>query len=296
MGLSPLRWSGGKTKLLSKIRFWIEPYNAPGFADVFLGGGSTLLEVASRNPTIPLWANDLDPLVYSFWQVVGGESEDLFKEFICSLPVPPLPPPRGFYEQFLDPVHPPDLIGKARKLFLATRLAHGGMVGAGPEGGWDMARPDGWGSHYNYPALVKKLMKCRHLLHGRLTLRNLDCIEFLKEVPEEFLVYLDPPYVIEGKRLYLTTMNDEQHRALREVLTTRKRWACSYDLAPLVEELYGASSLCPVVAFYSFGKKCHKTECIIVGGRVNVVPIGECPYTLGFKDLPLPEGWTFSLA
>lgn len=303
MGLSPLRWSGGKSKLLSKIRFWLEPYNAPGYADVFLGGGSTILDVASRHPSLPLWANDLDPLVYSFWQVVGVEPDDVFEDFIRSLPVPPLPPPLGFYEPFVEPVHPPDLVGRARKLFLANRLSFGGKIGAGPGGGWDSSwvetSPDkppenGWGSRYNYIKLVKQLQDCRRLLHGRLTLRNQDCLEFVNEVPDDYFVYLDPPYVKWGKRMYKTAMNYEQHRALREVLTSRKRWACSYDLAPLVEELFGSSSLCPVTVFYPFGKS-RKTECIIVGGLVNVVPLGECPFTLGFKDVPLPEGWTVSL-
>ena len=42
------------------------------FHDVFVGGGSVLLNIAATHPRMEVYANDLDPDVALFWEVVAG--------------------------------------------------------------------------------------------------------------------------------------------------------------------------------------------------------------------------------
>ena len=65
--LSPFRFPGGKGKLLPILINHIKPTDK--FIDVFVGGGSVLLEVA-KNPKIKLYANDKDYWIYCFWNTI----------------------------------------------------------------------------------------------------------------------------------------------------------------------------------------------------------------------------------
>ena len=69
---TPFRYPGAKNKLLpllmAHIKQILDQQNS--FSDVFVGGGSVLLEVATKYPNIQLFANDKDRGVYCFWKIV----------------------------------------------------------------------------------------------------------------------------------------------------------------------------------------------------------------------------------
>ena len=66
---SPLRYPGGKAKVLDAIleRF---PEQFLEFREPFVGGGSVFLAVRQKFPNVPVWINDLNLDLISFWRTV----------------------------------------------------------------------------------------------------------------------------------------------------------------------------------------------------------------------------------
>jgi DNA adenine methylase len=57
---------------------------------------------------------------------------------------------------------------------------------------------------------------------------------------ENVFMYIDPPYVRAGSMLYLNAFDEQDHRDLAGTVRgiPAAHWLLTYDIAPLVEELY----------------------------------------------------------
>lgn len=54
------------------------------------------------------------------------------------------------------------------------------------------------------------------------------------------LVYLDPPYYVKERDLYLNYYNDDHHRDIASAIKKYKgNWIISYDAVEFIKELYG---------------------------------------------------------
>jgi hypothetical protein len=75
---SPLRYPGGKSKLLRHIAPLLAPAlaKAEAFAEPCGGGGSTALWVAENHPKMKIILNDLDPEIAAVWRVVVGDEHE----------------------------------------------------------------------------------------------------------------------------------------------------------------------------------------------------------------------------
>lgn len=78
----------------------------------------------------------------------------------------------------------------------------------------------------------------------RIKLKNWDAERFITEyvpdLPEQTLVYLDPPYYEQGHRLYLSRYTPEDHAYLATVIQGQlnRPWIVSYDGVPAVLGFY----------------------------------------------------------
>lgn len=75
---TPLRYPGGKSKMLSKILPHF-PFMAgvEEFREPFLGGGSMAIEVTKSYPSLKVWVNDLHYPLYCFWLTLQQNTEKL---------------------------------------------------------------------------------------------------------------------------------------------------------------------------------------------------------------------------
>ena len=80
---SPLRYPGGKTKVIPSIKKIIEENNLSGldYAEPYAGGASIALSLAIDNYCSKVYINDKDLSIYSFWfsilkaGVIGGKEQ-----------------------------------------------------------------------------------------------------------------------------------------------------------------------------------------------------------------------------
>jgi len=265
MTISPFRYPGGKTKMLPILMEYLEPMIATSnrFIDVFVGGGSVLLEVATKYPKIELCANDKDNWIYSFWSVVSDPDDHDFVALLKLLDQKPTI--ELFYK--LRETFTLDKVECAYRAFFFNRTAFSGILSSGPIGGKDQKSKYTIDCRYNEKKLKQKLRECRSLLVGRTTVENKDFSDYEPLTKSQDACYLDPPYYIKGDALYVFSMKHEEHEDLAIILNSRKNWLLSYDDCPQIRSLYSNNAIIDLAARYSInGKKSSwekKNELII---------------------------------
>ncbi|CAN5541365.1 DNA adenine methylase [soil metagenome] len=260
--LSPLRYPGGKARLAGLLRDMIDLNDLEGceYYEPFAGGAGAALTLLEQKVVSRIYLNDADHRVSSFWRSCVYES-DRFASRILEIPVTidewrrqrQICAAPSKYSRF-D-------IGFAA--FFMNRCNRSGVLtGAGPIGGY--AQDGKWrlDVRFNRQDLAARVLQLGRQ-RGKITISNDDAVDFLKEkLPrglrrEKVLVYLDPPYVQKGQRLYLNAYESQDHGKLRAYLRVQKtlHWFASYDDSPLIRELYADVKVCQLPIQYSLQVK-----------------------------------------
>lgn len=282
--LSPFRYPGAKNRLLAELEShlsWLLERSNGGFCDAFVGGGSVLLAVALAFPYIKLFANDKDPSVYSFWQVISGESQQDFDTLLLALEQP-VTIEHYTAQRKRQLEANPSRVELAYWALFFNRTSFSGILKASPIGGKDQTSAYKVNCRYNAPNLIEKVKTLRELLKGRVQVTNLDINQYDVLRDEGIVAYLDPPYYVKGGMLYTEWMQPQEHERLAESLKNRSNWVLSYDDCPEIRTLYRDSNVIELNARYSInGKKpmdgkqkgegwIKKTELLIVPENLPV--------------------------
>ncbi|HFK7119143.1 TPA: DNA adenine methylase, partial [Escherichia coli] len=88
-------------------------------------------------------------------------------------------------------------------------ILKGGVIGGkNQEGKWKLD------ARYNKSDLISRIHRISENRH-RIDLYNMDAIDFIKKIviqlPQNSLTYLDPPYYIKGKGLYINHYDHDDH-------------------------------------------------------------------------------------
>lgn len=252
--------------MLSSIRPFLDPLltDASEFTDLFVGGGSVLLDVAARYPNLHLVANDKDPGVVALWAVLAGDRAGC--EWLKALVQQALPT-LALRDEFKarggavgDPVT------RAFETLVLNRTSFSGNMTGGPLGGRHQRGETRIGSRWRPERLCNEIDRVHALLHGRCEVLSEDAADLLgRPVGPRAVIYLDPPYFSVGNDLYRECMTHEDHARLAERLRRRQDWVLSYDDAPEVHDLYGWASIVPVAARYSVARsRAARQELLIV--------------------------------
>lgn len=265
MIISPFRYAGSKNKLLPVLMEHIDRamIGHDSFADVFVGGGSVLLDVAQKYPNIQLYANDKDYWVYCFWKVISDVYSIPYLDLLNLIDQPPTL--EHFYK--LREEQTTDEVRCAYKAIFFNRTTFSGIFYSGPIGGKEQKSAYPIGCRYNSKKLRAKIGKCRELLMGRTIVTNKHFAEY-DQLYNDAPMYLDPPYVVAGKSLYIHYMLEDEHKKLGELLKTRKNWVLSYDNSDIIKRVYYNCDIHIVDGNYSInGDKTswsQKSELIII--------------------------------
>jgi len=266
MTLSIFRYPGGKTKMLPILMDYINPLmeNQTKFVDVFVGGGSVLLEVATKYPKIDLYANDKDYWMYCFWKIVSGSDFTKFSALTDMITVKPTL--ELFYK--LRQEQTKDEVECAYRAIFFNRTTFSGIFYSGPIGGKEQKSQYPIDCRYNSKKIIQKLNACRKLLIDRTEVSNKDFSELEVLIKQDIPAYLDPPYYAMGNSLYIQKMSNQDHIDLSSILSSRKNWILSYDDCSEIRNLYKTNQIIDLAARYCInGKKDawqHKNELIIL--------------------------------
>jgi DNA adenine methylase len=239
------------------------PYFEP-----YAGGAGAALTLLLKGIVGEVFVNDADERVSAFWRASLFDT-DRFLEKVRTIRLS-VDEWRRQHEICSNPKnHKKFEVGFAA--FFMNRCNRSGVLtGAGPIGGFEQDGNWTLGVRFNREPLVKRI-KVLAALKDKIHVSRLDAIDFLKRMlprgdkRSRVFVYLDPPYVNKGQRLYLNAYEQKDHTALAGYLRRQSTlpWIMSYDDTPLVRRLYAELNLAPLPIQYSLQQKRSATELII---------------------------------
>jgi DNA adenine methylase len=287
---SPLRYPGGKSCLTQFLEDAIDLNDLRDcrYYEPYAGGAGAALKLLYRGVVSELFLNDLDRRVYAFWKAVLNNTD----EFVNRIGTVPL--------TIAEWKHQYDICRRPRKhklfdvgfaAFYMNRCNRSGVIsGAGPIGGYEQLGSWRMDVRFNRQTLSDRVVELgKH--RGSITVFNVDAITFLRtKLPRgrqrtEVFVYLDPPYVVNGQRLYLNSYVRSDHAALARYLAAQRtvRWLVSYDDNNLVRKLYAGQRIKKLGIQYALQHKRSADELIIVPSQVATP--SYCRQASGSKKL-----------
>ncbi|NLN47814.1 MAG: DNA adenine methylase [Clostridiales bacterium] len=241
--LSPLRYPGGKTKLYTYVKKLLECNNLIGqtYIEPFAGGAGLAIKLLLNGDVKRIVINDLDVSIYSFWYSILNQTDD-FCELIIKTKVTPdeWRRQRNIYLRR----NTSDSLSLGFATFFLNRTNVSGIIKGGMIGGNNQQGPNPIDARFNKLNLINKINNIA-ARKEQIHIFNLDAKELLQSqnLRQFYKVFInfDPPYVKKGAKLYKNSFNEDDHRELaKKIARCERKWIVTYDICPLVAEIYSA--------------------------------------------------------
>lgn len=251
--LSPLRYPGGKAAIAG---FFTDIISTLGIKDVcyiepYAGGAGAGIALLKEGIVQHLVINDIDPAVYSFWKSVV-ENNIEFVKLVESTPVT-IDEWRKQREIYASR-NEHDTLSLGFAFFFLNRTNRSGILNGGVIGGKRQNGKYKIDARFNRATLISRLTTIGSFADS-ITVSDFDGRSVIKSYSdnEKAFMYIDPPYVQAGSRLYLNAFDGRDHSALAAIVNSieKPHWLMTYDLAPLVEKLYQDQFKCRLELTYS---------------------------------------------
>ncbi len=239
---SPLRYPGGKGKLFRFVKDLILHNKLEGgsYSEPYAGGASIALGLLIEDYVSEIHINDVDEGIYCFWYSIL-KNTDAFLRKIWDTPLT--------IKEWQKQVHIQKNKTDFNKLeigfstFYLNRTNRSGVIGAGVIGGLDQSGPYKIDARFNRDGLASRIntIACHK---KQIKVYRQDAIKFIsKTLPKnkmKGLVFLDPPYYVNGKRLYTSFYEHEDHEKVAKAIkkSSLKHWIVTYDNADQIDEIY----------------------------------------------------------
>lgn len=239
---SPLRYPGGKSALSSYLKALLTQNDLAGghYVEPYAGGAGLALNLLFNGYASEIHLNDLNPAVHNFWFAALNYSADLQK--LVQLTTVNIDEWHVQKERFDGNIGNDPVKHAFATLFL-NRTNRSGILSAGVIGGKNQDGDYKLDARYSKDTLLAKLKKISDY-QNRIHLYNLDAAELLTStlpsLPQNTLVYFDPPYYVKGQNLYQNHYHHEDHKVIADLIQASEipYWMVSYDNVPQIEQLY----------------------------------------------------------
>ena len=234
--LSPLRYPGGKSKLIDQLLPYIQDKEC--FVEAFCGGSSLGLALLDAGKIHKLVLNDLDRNVYAFWKIVcSNQYKELNDKILEYSPI------KETYFAYQERLKSSDLsdLDRAFYFLVINRCSFSGIQMANTKS--DMK--DRW-----IPKSLTERIKKIHSMSDYIEVRNNDAMELIEEMywnPKN-CIFIDPPYIEKGDQLYPVKFH--LHQELAELITDllREFPGCAdllltYDDQEILHQLYNQNHI-----------------------------------------------------
>lgn len=239
---TPLRYPGGKSLMTPffDMIFQVNHLDHITYAEPYAGGAGTAVNLLLKEKVDRVFINDANIGIYSFWESILCHTSR-FIEKVQDIPLT-LNEWRNQHEILRNAVAPSFDLGFAT--FYLSRTNRSGILSAGPIGGSSEEKQASArykiDCRFNRDNLIDRIAKIAEKRKFIVT-SNKDAIKFLKDLKgKDKFVYLDPPYYVNGKSLYLDYYRTIDHSILAAYLrsTDKFRWVLSYDNVEPIRQLY----------------------------------------------------------
>ena len=238
---SPLRYPGGKTKFYSYVRDILDCNGLLGetYIEPFAGGAGLALKLLLNDDVKRIVINDFDPAIYCFWYSIL-QNPEAFCDLIMTVPLTQEEWKRQRQIYLEQDISEPLRLGFAT--FFLNRTNVSGVVNGGMIGGKNQSGPFKLDARFNRGTLSQKVSRIAER-KDQIVILNYDAKQLiqphkLRRFYKAFINF-DPPYVKKGHQLYKNAFCAEDHRELSQLISAcNRKWIVTYDICPLVAELY----------------------------------------------------------
>ncbi|MFS8182109.1 DNA adenine methylase [Pseudovibrio denitrificans] len=243
IAVSPLRYPGGKTCLLSVVADILRRNGLVGkpYVEPFAGGAGLALSLLFEDCVSEIHINDIDEGIWAFWESVLHNT-DAFIDRMLSTPI-------DMNEWHRQSAILNDATSSVLDLgfavFFLNRTNRSGIIkNAGPIGGKTQAGNYKLDCRFNKDTLLRRISKVAEF-REKIFLTKEDAREFVtakeNQLPKDSFFCIDPPYFQKGSSLYTSFYKPEDHKQLAQsILDLQSNWIITYDNVPDIRELYSS--------------------------------------------------------
>lgn len=274
---SPFRYPGGKGFLSGYLSAEIDVLSGDEklYAEPFCGGAGAAVNLLEDGKVAAIHLNDADVRVYSAWRGIVHETERFLdrvasarvdmEEWHAARDLLETTPPAGDYSFE---------VGYAT--YFINRTSRSGIVlGSGPIGGYKQTGRWKIDARFYRESMSRRIAWIGQK-RDRIHLTNEDALVFLARATdrmplERTLLFVDPPYVEAGSRLYLNAMSESKHSALADMLQSGRypHWILTYDNHPLIRRLYRDFRRRSIQVNYSLRTARKEREILVQAGATG---------------------------
>jgi len=269
---TPLRYPGGKTQFYPLIKELLLKNDLMGhtYIEPFAGGAGIAIKLLVNNDVNHVIINDIDPAIYAFWYSVLYFPDDL-----CSLiENTPITVDEWYKQKEIYKDRKSKKLALGFSTLFLNRTNVSGIVNGGIIGGLQQNGPYEIDARYNKTALIKKIETINEHKE-KINIFNLDAIKLfglneIKSLKKTFINF-DPPYVCKGAGLYENSYTNDDHKKLASMIKRcSRRWVVTYDVHPLISELYMKFRFDYLDLNYSINIKRKAKEYIFFSSNMNL--------------------------
>ncbi|PPG54524.1 DNA methyltransferase [Rathayibacter sp. AY1E9] len=237
---SPLRYPGGKASLAGVFADVIQKLGLTDakYVEPYAGGAGAGLALLREGLVEELVINDFDPAVHAFWHSITHSTEDLLQMLeLTPITIPEWLRQREIYRRR----DTSDLLALGFAFFYLNRTNRSGVLTGGVIGGLRQTGTYKIDARFNKVTLRNRIAALGEL-RDRITVADHDGRTVIRDYGNDrnVFMYIDPPYVGAGTRLYLNAFDARDHADLATVIRDAHdaHWLMTYDIAPLIINLY----------------------------------------------------------
>jgi len=271
---SPLRYPGGKTSMLDLTAeiLRLNGLEQGHYVEPYAGGCGLALALLYGGHVSDIHINDVDPSIWAFWHCVLEETEALLS-LVERTPVT--------IDEWLKQrdIHraqdQSDTLALGFSAFFLNRTNRSGIIKhAGVIGGLSQTGNYKLDCRFNREDLIRRISRVNKY-KDRIHLTNMDALEFLSDcdlsLPENSVLFIDPPYYNKGADLYTSFYNPSDHAELAAaVLKLRWPWVVTYDDTSAIRELYKTRRQFSFDINYSIQNKRVGTELLVASKALRL--------------------------
>lgn len=240
--LTPLRYPGGKGSLkyfLANVVLQNELSGKP-MIEPFCGGAGASIPLLEAGLISELHLNDANPAIAAFWQTLIEDTDALVSLVLTT----PITIDQWYrWKEVFNHKEQASRLELGFSAFFLNRCNRSGLLSGGPIGGLDQTGNYKIDCRFNRAGLVNRIETiAAHRDKIRVTcLDACDMLERLSPLLDgEALIFLDPPYVAQGKNLYKEhCFSEEDHQRLSGYIKDKNwKWLITYDDHELIHRLY----------------------------------------------------------
>jgi D12 class N6 adenine-specific DNA methyltransferase len=242
----------------------------PHYIEPYAGGAGAGIALLAENVVERITINDIDPAVYAFWTAATKHTEEMMRlVYDVPLSVEEWRRQREIYKSS----DTSDVLTLGFSFFYLNRTNRSGILNGGVIGGLAQTGKYKIDARFNRKTLADRLERIGNL-SNQISVLSLDgrtVVGQFASCPNVFM-YIDPPYVVAGSKLYLNSFEVRDHEKLAETVeqVESAKWIVTYDQSELISELYKKHFQCELELTYSAQKPGKAVELLIASPAVRV--------------------------